>query len=231
MLNQADTISSPKPDVAWRLRLAGIAGLMAVASLLTACGTNRPDYRATSAIPNDYRTNHPITLAEVEHNLDIPVGSGEAVLTPALRDLIKGFAQDYAALSRSTMRIAVPSNAANSRAASTVKGQVRKVLADAGVSASRVITTTYDSPQVEASAPIKLSFIAVTAITGDCGQWPTDLFGPTVADNTNWENFGCASQQNLAAQVANPADLVGPRGMTPIDASRRAEVIQVYREQ
>ena len=77
--------------------------------------------------------------------------------------------------------------------------------------------------------PIRLSFVAVTAITGDCGQWPTDLFGPSIRDNTNWENFGCATQQNLAAQIANPADLVGPRGMTPIDAQRRAEVIRMYR--
>jgi pilus assembly protein CpaD len=231
MLNQTMTTSSQKPVSARLLRLAGAAGLMVAVSLLAACGTSRPDYRTTSAIPNDYRTNHPITLAEVEHNLDIPVGSGEAVLTPALRDLIKGFAQDYAALSRSTLRIAIPSNAANTRAANAVKGQLRKVLSDGGVSASRIITTTYDSPQSEASAPIKLSFIAVTAITGDCGQWPTDLFGPTVADNTNWENFGCATQQNLAAQIANPADLVGPRGMTPIDAARRAEVIRVYREE
>jgi pilus assembly protein CpaD len=75
-----------------------------------------------------------------------------------------------------------------------------------------------------------MTFVAVTALTGECGQWPTDLFGPTVIDNTNWENFGCASQQNLAAQIANPSDLVGPRGMSPIDAEERAQVISVYRQ-
>ena len=48
--------------------------------------------------------------------------------------------------------------------------------------------------------------------------------------NKNYENFGCASQQNLAAQIANPSDLVGPRGMSPIDAANRATVIQTYRD-
>ncbi len=33
---------------------------------------------------------------------------------------------------------------------------------------------------------------------------PTDMFGRTLRDNENWENFGCASQQNLAAQISNP---------------------------
>src|SRR5690606_853118 len=126
--------------------------------------------------------------------------------------------------------VAAPTISANAGTANALKAQVRKVLIDAGVKSSRIVMTAYDPAVANASAPIELSFVAVTAITGDCGQWPTDLFGPSISDNTNWENFGCASQQNLAAQIANPNDLVGPRGMTPIDAQRRAEVIRVYRE-
>ena len=50
----------------------------------------------------------------------------------------------------------------------------------------------------------------------ECGHWPTNL-----ADdprNLPYPNFGCAQQHNLAAQIANPADLLGPRTM---DAGRR----------
>lgn len=212
------------------LKIVGAASLVAAVSLLSSCGTARPDRQTTNSIPDDYRTRHPITLAEVEHALDIPIGSGEYALTPATRDLIKGFAQDYTALSKSTMRIAMPANAPNSAAANGVRSQIRKALADAGIPASRIVMTNYDSQSSEASAPVKLSFIAVTSITDDCGQWPSDLVnGHTVVENTNWENFGCASQQNLAAQISNPTDLVGPRGMTPIDATNRATVIKVYR--
>jgi pilus assembly protein CpaD len=165
----------------------------------------------------------------VQHTLDVPIGSGERAMTTALRDLLRGFAQDYVALSKSTIAVAVPNGAANSAAAIKVKGEVRQVLVEAGVKSNRIVFTSYEPANPQASAPIMLSFVAVTAITGDCGQWPSDLFGPSIRDNTNWENFGCASQQNLAAQIANPADLVAPRGMTPIDAQRRAAVINVYR--
>ncbi|MBW8682682.1 CpaD family pilus assembly lipoprotein, partial [Klebsiella pneumoniae subsp. pneumoniae] len=77
------------------------------------------------------------------------------------------------------------------------------------------------------SAPIRLSYSAMTASTGPCGQWPKDLL--ETADNKHYANFGCASQNNLAAQIANPADLLGPRASTTIDAERRGKVIDAYR--
>lgn len=213
------------------LRLATAATVLSVAAALTSCAA-RTDRVTTSSIgSNDYRTAHPITLAEVQHSLDVPVGTGERQLTTSLRDLIRGFAQDYIALSKSTITVAVPTTSANAGAANAVKTHVRKALIDFGVKSNQIVLTTYEPSQASASSPIKLGFVAVTAITGDCGQWPSDLIGPSIRDNTNWENFGCATQQNLAAQIANPADLVGPRGMTPIDAQRRAEVISIYRSE
>ena len=41
--------------------------------------------------------------------------------------------------------------------------------------------------------------------------------------NLDYPNFGCATQQNLAAMVANPADLLGPRSQTPRIGDRRDE--------
>lgn len=229
LINQ--TARLPLPSIAGKAsKCAGIAVMLAASALLASCGTRHPDMQTTSSIPDDYRTRHPITVAEVEHNLDVPVGAGEHGLTPATRDLIKGFAQDYAALSKSTIRVAIPANAANSVAADNARGQVRRVLMDAGIPSARIVLTSYNSQASDASAPIRLGFIAVTAITDECGQWPSDLTGKTVIENKNYENFGCATQQNLAAQMANPTDLVGPRGMTPIDAANRATVIQTYRD-
>jgi pilus assembly protein CpaD len=212
------------------VKIAGVACAIAAACLLSACGTMRPDRQTTNSIPDDYRTRHAITVAEVEHSLDVPIGTDEHGLTSSTRDLIKGFAQDYLAMSKSTIRVAIPMNTANAAAASAARNQIRKALADANVPTTRIVLTSYNSPVSNVSAPVKLSFVAVTAITDQCGQWPTDLVGPTLARNENYENFGCASQQNLAAQISNPTDLIGPRGMSPIDAANRATVIQTYRD-
>ena len=99
----------------------------------------------------------------------------------------------------------------------------------AGVPAPRIVETSYQTAS-SAPAPIRLSYVATTAMTNQCGQWPEDIANNTMS-NENWYNFGCASQNNLAAQLDNPMDLVAPRAMTPIDAQNRSKVIQTYRGQ
>ncbi|MCV3768456.1 CpaD family pilus assembly protein [Rhizobium sp. TRM95796] len=226
------TTSSTKRQVrtGFRLRRGGGVALALIAALAASSCASKRDLQTTGSIPDDYRTRHPIMLAEVRHDLDVPVGAGETGLTAATRDLIRGFAQDYTTTSKSTMTVAIPVGAPNSAASHRLSGEIRQALASYGVKPQRIVTSTYASPSPEASAPVRLSFVAVKAVTEGCGQWPTDMFGRTLRDNENWENFGCASQQNLAAQISNPTDLVGPRGMSPIDAERRATVINTYRD-
>ncbi len=207
------------------------AGLIAVvalaASLLQGCAR---DPMTTNAIPDDYRTRHPITLSEAEHSLDIPVSAGDSRLTTAMADNVRGFAQNYASMSTGVINIQMPSGSPNSATAARMAKQIRSTLSGAGVAPGKIMQTRYAASANGDAAPIRLSYIAVTAMTGQCGQWPEDLSDNTFA-NKNWYNFGCASQSNLAAQIANPMDLVGPRGMSPIDAERRAVVIDTYRGQ
>ena len=49
------------------------------------------------------------------------------------------------------------------------------------------------------------------------------------SDNVANSNFGCATTANLAAMIANPADLAAPRALDPADAGRREAVITKYR--
>ena len=42
--------------------------------------------------------------------------------------------------------------------------------------------------------------------------------------------YGCATQNNLAVMLADPADLKQPRKMDPADAARRDTVLEKYRE-
>ncbi|WP_296077087.1 CpaD family pilus assembly protein [uncultured Agrobacterium sp.] len=197
----------------------------AVAALSQGCAR---DPQTTGAVPDDYRTRHPITLSEAQHSLDIPVSAADNRLTIAMADNVKGFAQNYAATSSSVVQIQVPSGSANAASASVLKRQIRSVLTSSGIPAGKIVEVPYGAAPSGDAAPIRLSYVAITAMTGQCGQWPEDLNANTYS-NKNWYNFGCASQNNLAAQIANPMDLVGPRGMSPIDAERRSVVLGNYR--
>ena len=85
-----------------------------------------------------------------------------------------------------------------------------------------------------AIATVRFNYPRVAAEAGPCGLWPADL-GPTYEpqhyENKPYWNLGCASQRNLAAMVANPADLVQPRGEDS-DAykARRSVVLESYRK-
>ena len=55
-------------------------------------------------------------------------------------------------------------------------------------------------------------------------------YDPVWCENRPYWNLGCAYQRNLAAMVDNPADLVQPRGETPIYAARRTQALDKYRK-
>ena len=71
-----------------------------------------------------------------------------------------------------------------------------------------------------------VGFKRYVAVTPRCGDWPSVT---RTASNQPISNLGCAVAANMAAQVANPGDLVGARPMDPADAGRRTAVLGKYR--
>lgn len=218
--------STEKPAFsATRLRFASVA-MIAIAAALGGCA-NRDDM-TTSSVNDDYRQRHPIVLTQAEHTVDIPVSASDRRLTQGTRDMIRGFAQDYKAHATGTVEILAPQGASNSRAIYDVRHQVRQELVADGIPSKRIADGFYPAAGAGDAAPIRLHFMATTAVTNACGQWPADL-ADNAFDNQNYYNFGCSSQSNLAAQVANPTDFVAPRAQEPIDAEQRRTVIDNYR--
>lgn len=207
-------------------RILAAAGLIAVAAL-SSCAAPR-DNLTTGGIPDDYRQRHPIVVTEAEQSVDIPVATTDRRLTIAQRDLIRGFAANYISRASGPVYLMSPQGSANAAAVSQVRSQVRAELASRGIATSKIVYASYAASGPGDAAPIRLTFTGTTAVTAQCGQWPKDIGGGF--DNQNYYNFGCATQNNLAAQIANPEDLIAPRGMTPIDAARRNDAITEYRQ-
>ena len=82
-------------------------------------------------------------------------------------------------------------------------------------------------------ANLRLRYPKMVASAGPCGLWPHDI-GPSLDrkynENGQYWNFGCANQRNLAAMVANPADLEQPRPETPAYTIRRTAAFEKYRK-
>ncbi|MDR6633244.1 pilus assembly protein CpaD [Phyllobacterium sp. 1468] len=205
-----------------KLRMKPVLALLAVA-LLAGCAQQRD---VTGGIPDDYRTNHPIVISEKEQVADIPVGHADTRLSITQRSIVDHAAANYRANGSGVIHILIPDGSPNERAAARLRGDVAATLRKNGIKPFNISSERYQAGPEE-SAPIRLSYSAMTASTNTCGQWPKDLL--ETAENRHYANFGCASQNNFAAQLANPADLLGPRATSPIDAERRIVVIDDYR--
>lgn len=103
---------------------------------------------------------------------------------------------------------------------------VADLLVEFGVPRDRILVATQDEPGVPDS--VKLTFIRYTAETTPCSDWSVSL--TYTASNMAPPNFGCATQHNIAAQIADPRDLVSPHTATPDDAQRRLQVLDKYRK-
>ncbi len=201
--------------------------LLAVATVALLAGCANRDSITVGSIPDDYRTNHPIVIAEKNQTLDIPVGIGDRGITRGQKITFEGYLQNYDRQAAPTLTIMTPSGGANDAAASHAARGLMNIAMKAGVPKNRISITNYQSDYPEASSPIRVVYSAMRAQTGRCGSWPEDIADTT--DNKHYANFGCSYQNNLAAQIANPADLLGPRKQTEIDAENRNVVIDQYR--
>ncbi|PTE10340.1 CpaD family pilus assembly protein [Mesorhizobium helmanticense] len=201
---------------------------VAVAALLAGCADLRRDSITVGAVPDDYRTTHPIVIAEKNEKIDLPVGAGDRGMTRSQRDTLLGFLDGYDKSAAPTLTIAIPSGSANEIAATAAGRDFARLAIASGISRNRIVMTTYQSVSAEASAPIRVAYVSVKAQTDKCGRWPEDLL--QTSENKHYADFGCSYQNNLAAQMSNPADLLGPRKQTPIDAENRSAVIDVYRD-
>jgi pilus assembly protein CpaD len=198
---------------------------VAIAALLAGCA-NR-DSVVVGSIPDDYRTNHPIVISEKDQKLDLPVAASAKGMTETQRQALLGFFDTYDTSAAPVLTIAVPSGSANEIAARTAARDFARLASASGIRSNRIAMASYQASSAEVSAPVRLVYTSIRAHTDKCGRWPEDLLETT--ENKHYANFGCSYQNNLAAQIANPTDLLGPRKRTTIDAENRSEVIDVYR--
>jgi pilus assembly protein CpaD len=204
---------------------ATVLAIVLATGFLASCAWT--DSVTVGAIPDDYRTNHPIVIAEKEQAIDLPVAASDRGMTHSQRVALGGFLSDYDRSAAPVLTILVPVGSPNQVAASEAGSAFAHYAKKKGVPASRILVSSYQASAAEVSAPVRVSYLAMTAHTNKCGRWPEDIGNTT--ENKHYANFGCSYQNNLAAQVENPTDLLGPRKRSPVDAERRGVVIDDYR--
>jgi pilus assembly protein CpaD len=222
-MHQPVTNANPVP---FRLRIAAAAAVMLCAAGLAGCNWTR--HEIVGAVPDDYRTRHPIVLDEDLAVLDIPVGPSGSSLAPSAYANVGAFADRFRRSGSPVIAIVTPRGSPNEQAALRSAGEIKAAFASSGIPANAISLRSYAATSRDTTAPIRLAYSRVVARTDQCGHWPDQL--TNTSENRNYFNFGCATQHNLAAIVENPLDLVYPRDSVPPDAERRGTVLENYRK-
>ncbi len=197
-------------------------------AMTSGCASWSTHHYIVGSGPSDYRTRHPIIVAEDDEVVELPVTRYAAGLAKRERQVAISFARRFRSSGSSSLRVQVPTGTANAAAAMRAAHEIRQVLSEQGIEKHKITIVPYYPRGYGHSANVRLAYSTLTAQTNACGNWDDDLMPNN--ENTQYTNFGCATQNNLAASIAEPADLLGPRGQTEIDATRRDKVIEDYRE-
>ncbi len=212
------TTIKAKAKVSARLLLVAAASASALA--VTGCRHTEPGTRVAGWTLVDAAQRHPILVSKKPRELDLEVPHGSSGLSPRQRAQVISFYSAFRRSDAGTGRIIVhaPSGSPNEVAAMRAVNEVAHILELEGADSSIFMVEPYyvdGDPQ----PPVKLSFMHYVAEAPECGDWSTNL-GESPA-NLPYPNLGCATQRNFAQMIANPSDLLYPRGMTPRSSERR----------
>jgi pilus assembly protein CpaD len=199
----------------------------AIALALTGCKHTDDPTRVEGWTLVDASERHPILVSQQPTTHIVKVPPGANGLSGGQRAQLLDFADHYRATDNGASRLVIqaPSGGANEVSSMYAVSQIRALLTDQGFAENMISVEAYDANGTR-EPPIRVSYLRFVAEPPPCGNWSTNLADEPM--NLPHPDLGCANQHNLAAMVANPADLLGPRSETARDSMRRDQVFTKY---
>lgn len=170
--------------------------------------------------PASVQERHPIKVVNGTARTGIRAPNG--VLNTEQANAVANFAIEAKRYPSAKVQIRYPGGSGAGR---SLANGIAISMMERGVPRGRIWIGSYSG---RANDPIQLVMQRKVAVGPVCGDWSSDL-SDTYA-NRPYTNFGCATQANLAAMVANPEDLERPREMGPVLAANRTETMKVFVE-
>ncbi len=147
-------------------------------------------------------------------------------LSDAQRAALADLAARWQAAGGGVVLIREPLKGADPKAIYAAGMASEAALIASGVPAGQVRRVGYD-PDGEGPAPVIVGFEAYAAVVPACGRRWDNL--TATASNKPYTNFGCAISANMAAEIANPADIAAQHPVAPADAQRFSNAVEQYR--
>lgn len=168
-----------------------------------------------------------IEVAETTEYLEVRLNPLDTHLRLEERERIRAFVADYKKRGHGPLVMSLPHNHANEELAVKAVAEAREIAWTAGVEYDEISGSAYEAQG--RNAPMVLGFRAYKAIAPKCPQKSAFDFADATSNN-DMPSLGCSVRTNMAAMIADPADLLGNRPLEPGDLARRQVQLELYRE-
>ena len=208
-------------------RATGLAGIILLAATLAGCAVPPPDFNALSG--DDVALRHPIELRQAWQEITLPFAHQ---IDDRTKEQVASFVADWKRFGSGPVFLRVAEAKSDEKIVKAQVDRVRAVLVAEGLQGS-VKLIREPLGETQRTPIMRLSFMRMKAtVVTRCGEWPENLASSaeTLWDNRVYSNFGCAYQNMIATQTADPRDLIGARAESPVDAQMRVRALNRLRE-
>lgn len=210
-----------KPTVT--LLAAGI-GLAAT----SACSSMAPTNIPPSYLQGTALDRNAISVEKKTEFLEVAIHPEASEISLADKAAISGFVAAYRDHGHGPLVMSLPESSANPQLAVAAVAEARAIAYENGVQYEE-IEGTHHGENSMVSEPMILAFQAYEAIAPDCPSL-AEINVADISTNNESSTLGCAVRSNLAAMIADPADLLGARTLDKGDPIRRSVILEKFRQ-
>ena len=213
--------SIPKPAAS--LIAAGL-GLAAI----TGCASSAPTKVPEAYLQGTALDRNPIGVEKRTEFLEVVIDPNSSELSLAEKARIADFVAAYRDHGHGALIMSLPASSANPQLAVAAVAEARAIAYEKGVQYDEIAGTNHGTGSAVAE-PMILAFQSYEAIAPDCPSLAEVDFAD-IRSNNELPTLGCAVRSNLAAMIADPADLLGTRPLGAGDPVRRGIILEKFRQ-
>ena len=204
------------------LKKIGIATVSVLA--LSACGTT---WNGENDV-FDISEQHPIAVDSQVVTLTLDVDPTLSDLSEIDKARLRAFANNYLRDGHGPITVTAPSGTSRDGIGQEQVADVRALLNQIGVPYTAMTGATYRTAENSRGQELVVSYTHYVTSPSPCGLWTDEV--SYRFKNKPHPNYGCADQNNLAAMISDPRDLVNQNDPATRDATARVRAINAFRE-
>ena len=205
------------------------AAALGTVVFLSACQSNgAPSHVPASYFNGTPLDRHQIGVTQHTEYLEVVMDPRDTQLRLGELSKVRSFLDQYADVGHGPLVVSMPKHAENPQLAVGAVSEIRQLAWEAGISYEAMLGAAYDASG-RAKTPIVMAFRTYKAVAPEC-QSLAELDLSDGTSNSDLPTLGCAIRTNMAAMIAEPADLLGGRELSEGDKVRRATQLQLWQQ-